>query len=208
MARPSKNLDLALIKAGKILLKKEGASGFSIRKLCSKAKVNPGMFSYFFKNRDAFMKRVFSEMYDDFFSTLTQSSNQGTTAIDQLRLALRAIALFMRSEKKMLRSLFRDALNAEKVTVKMLSSQVPLHLKFMEDLISKCKSEGFFSPKIANFQILSMLGPSVLIPILFSGEMEDCGAKLGLTQGPDFLSDESIDQRIDIILKGFMNASL
>jgi AcrR family transcriptional regulator len=58
-----------LIKIGIELTRQKGLESFNVRELCLKAKVNLGMFHYYFKNKNKFneiiLKSVYSELMRD-----------------------------------------------------------------------------------------------------------------------------------------------
>ncbi|MDR3113398.1 MAG: TetR/AcrR family transcriptional regulator [Endomicrobium sp.] len=64
MTKPTSGAEQKLISAGLYLAKEKGVSGFSVRQLCSKAKVNPGLFHYYFTSRENFNKAVLKEVYN------------------------------------------------------------------------------------------------------------------------------------------------
>ncbi|HVE13339.1 MAG TPA: TetR/AcrR family transcriptional regulator, partial [Elusimicrobiota bacterium] len=74
MPRPSRNLDRKLLDAARALLPKSGFSGLNVREVIRKAGVNAGMFHYHFKSRDAFLRRVLEEVYEDFLVTFAAAA--------------------------------------------------------------------------------------------------------------------------------------
>jgi len=75
MPRPSRNLDRALLAAGRALLPARGCSGLSIREVAEAANVNLGMFHYHFKTREAFLRTLLQSMYE---SAATMSANSAS----------------------------------------------------------------------------------------------------------------------------------
>ena len=89
MPRPSRNLDQALLAAGRALLPQRGCSGLSVREVADAAGVNLGMFHYHFKSREAFLKALLQSMYEEMFSQLTFQGSAEWGPSDNLRAALR-----------------------------------------------------------------------------------------------------------------------
>ena len=56
--RPSRNLDRALLAAGRELFPSRGCPGLTVREVAEAAGVNLGMFHYHFKSREAFLRAL------------------------------------------------------------------------------------------------------------------------------------------------------
>ena len=70
MPRPSRNLDRALLAAGRELFPARGCAGLSVREVADAAGVNLGMFHYHFKSREAFLRALLQSVYEDLSSEL------------------------------------------------------------------------------------------------------------------------------------------
>jgi AcrR family transcriptional regulator len=62
MARLSRNIDQALLRAGRELFPRVGCGGLSVRALAEHADVNVGMFHYHFKTKDKFLDALLQGM--------------------------------------------------------------------------------------------------------------------------------------------------
>src|SRR3954470_25078628 len=113
MPRPSRNLDRALIAAGRELFPARGCAGLSVREVAEAAGVNLGMFHYHFKSREAFLRAVMQVGYEEMFGRLTLESSRDGTTEDRLRYALATIARFLRDNRRFIARLLADALNGE-----------------------------------------------------------------------------------------------
>lgn len=58
MARPSQNLDRALLEAGFAELERGGVRGLSVRAVCARAGVNVRMLNYHFGSKDEFVRQL------------------------------------------------------------------------------------------------------------------------------------------------------
>ena len=204
MSRPSRHLDKALIKAGKQIIIKGGASSaISIRKVCAKAKVNTGMFNYFFKNRDNFLKIVHDELYEDLFAEMQSAALQGTSSVEKLKIALLTLGKITRERRQMFRALITDTLNKEKVISIITKDFFPKDLVFLIGLVGECKKDGYISSDIDDGQIIGLLLPSIMLPSVFGQEIFKTGKQnipdLDLR---DISTHEATTERIDLILKG------
>src|SRR6185436_4377218 len=118
MPRPSRNLDRALLAAGRELLPHRGCAGLTVREVAEAAGVNLGMFHYHFKSREAFLRALLQSMYEEMFTQLMQQSvplpGRGESgqagAIEVLRGALRFMGRFVRANRPLLTRVIADAL--------------------------------------------------------------------------------------------------
>ena len=63
MARPSQQLDLALLEAGEEELRLKGVRGLSVRAVCARAGVSPRMLNYYFESKDNFVRTLLVRGY-------------------------------------------------------------------------------------------------------------------------------------------------
>ena len=105
MPRPSRNLDKALLAAGRELFPDRGCAGMSIREVAEAAGVNLGMFHYHFKSREAFLRALMQQGYETMFATLSLELARPSDTVSTLRYALRAIARFVRDNRRFLAAL-------------------------------------------------------------------------------------------------------
>ena len=202
MPRPSRNLDRALLAAGRALLPRRGCAGLSVREVAEAAGVNLGMFHYHFKTRDAFLREVLQSMYEEMFSQLTHTRDEALGAVESLRGALRFLGRFLRANRPVLARVMADALCGDPIAMDFLRQNMPRHLGYMKSLIELGQREGRFAP-MPVAQALGFCAGGLAMPIIFGGAVVESGA-LG-TAGSRaldkaLLSDEAIDGRIDLAL--------
>ena len=99
MSRPSRNVDQLLLQAGVALLPQTGVRGLSIRQVTEKAGVNLGMFHYHFKTKDAFVRVLLDQKYNDMFVNLQMKSTGNASAIENLRASINVLARFARDNR-------------------------------------------------------------------------------------------------------------
>src|SRR3977135_2345498 len=107
--RPSRNLDQALLAAGRDLFPTRGCAGMSVREVAEAAGVNLGMFHYHFKSRDAFLRAPMPQADEEMFSTLTLQVVEGAAPLANLRKALQVLGRFARDNRPFLARVFTDA---------------------------------------------------------------------------------------------------
>jgi AcrR family transcriptional regulator len=203
MPRPSRNLDRALLAAGRALLPQRGCAGLSVREVADAAGVNLGMFHYHFKTREAFLRELLQSMYEEMFSQLTERREDlGGGARANLRQALRFLGRFLRANRPMLARVMADALCGDRIAIDFLRQNAPRHLGFLRNLIELGQKEGELA-KMPVAQALGFCAGSLAMPIIFGGAIVESGAlpaaKRRALSGA-LLSDEAIDQRIELAL--------
>jgi AcrR family transcriptional regulator len=202
MPRPSRNLDHALLAAGRQLFPDRGCAALSVREVADAAGVNLGMFHYHFKSRDAFLRALMQQAYEEMFARLSTELSRHREDPDSLRFAVRAIGRWLRDNRRFLARVLADALGGEKCAREFLRENLPRHFGVLQVIIVQGQREG----RIVDLpvpQVVGMCAGSIAMPILFGGALIDGGelppalAK-GLTDA--LLSDAAIDQRIDLAL--------
>jgi len=204
MPRPSRNLDVALIEAGRELFPERGCAEMSVREIAEKAGVNLGMFHYHFKSRDAFLRAMMQQGYEEMFSRLTLVDEQAGGTIDRLRYALRTISRFMRDNRRFVARLLTDALNGEAIARNFLRDNLPRHLDVVRGLIAAGQKERLFAP-VPVPQALGVCVGSLAFPVLAGGSLKDSGMLDPATAhmiDSVLLSNDALDQRIEMALKG------
>jgi len=200
--RPSRNLDRALLAAGRALFPTRGCSGLTIREVADAAGVNLGMFHYHFKSREAYLRALLQSIYEEMYSQLTFRADEKLEPMGALRAALRFMARFVRANRPFLARVLGDAVCGEPIAVEFLRANFPRHLGVILRLIEAAQAAGHLKP-IAPPQAMGICAGSLAMPILVGGAVVDSGA-----MGPAgtrmltevLLSDAAIDERIELAL--------
>ena len=200
--RPSRNLDRALLAAGRALLPQRGCAGLSVREVADAAGVNLGMFHYHFKSREAFLRALLQSLYEDMYSQLTYEADMKLGPMEALRAALRFMGRFVRANRPIMARILGDALCGDPIAVEFMRNNFHRHLGVILKLIESAQAEGLVKP-MAPPQAMGICAGSLAMPILAGGAVADSGA-LGaagskmITEA--LLSDAALDQRIDLAL--------
>jgi AcrR family transcriptional regulator len=199
-------MDERLLKAGRDLLPRMGVSGLNVRRVAKKARVNPGMFHYHFKTKDAFARRVLQAYYEEIFSTLETEAAGGASPLESLRAVLLAFGRIARDKRQLLLSLLRDAVLGEAATLDFMRANLHRHVELLLRLIGQAQASGTLGP-MAPFNALLLLLAGVNLPALFA-EAAITRARLprivslaGAIER-QVLSDEAIAERVDALLRG------
>jgi AcrR family transcriptional regulator len=204
MTRPSRNVDELLLQAGRELLPETGCRGLSIRQVAERAGVNLGMFHYHFKTRENFVRTLLQQLYEDMFSRLSPGPSAETPPLEALRAAIRVVGRFARDNRRVLLRIVADAFGGDALAMEFLRTNLPRHLSVVMSLIGACQSAGALRPMPLP-QAMGFLAGSVGSPILIGTAIAESGfAPPQMVAGFEaaVLSDEAIDERIDMALRG------
>ena len=202
MPRPSRNLDRALLAAGRALLPHRGCAGLSVREVADAAGVNLGMFHYHFKTRDAFLRELLQSMYEEMFSQLKVTRDETWAPVDNLRSALGFLGRFLRANRAILARVMADALCGDPIAIEFLRNNMPRHLGHMRALIELGQKEGTIAPMPVE-QALGFCAGSLAMPIIFGGAVvasDVVAPRTARALEKSLLSDAAIDQRIELAL--------
>lgn len=202
MARPSRNLDRALLAAGRELLPARGCAGLSIREVAEAAGVNLGMFHYHFKTREAFLRALLQGLYEEMFSQLSFQGSAEWGPRENLRAALRFLGRFLRANRPVLARVVADALCGDPLAVEFLRANMPRHLGVMQALVAQGQDQGEIRA-MPVAQAIGFCAGALAAPIIFGGAMAQSGAvaraERRRLEGA-LLSDAALDERIDLAL--------
>jgi AcrR family transcriptional regulator len=200
--RPSRNLDRALLAAGRALFPTRGCAGLSIREVAEAAGVNLGMFHYHFKSREAYMRALLQTMYEEMYSQLAFQADEKLGPMEALRGALRFMGRFVRANRLFLARVLGDAVCGDPIATEFMRKNFPRHLGLILHLIEAAQAQGLVRP-MAPPQAMGFCAGSLAMPILFGGAVADsnamgpAGTKM-ITEA--LLSDAALDQRIELAL--------
>jgi AcrR family transcriptional regulator len=202
MARPSRNLDRALLQAGRALLPERGCSGLSVREVAERAGVNLGMFHYHFRTREVFMRAVLQEAYEEMFACLTLEASRGADPLASLRSGLRVLGRFVRDNRRLIGRVFADALVGDACAREFIRDNLPRHLAVLRRHFLAARREGRL--RALRFeQALGVMGGALAFPIL-AGDAIAASGFLAPARARSLeravLSDRAIDERIELAL--------
>jgi AcrR family transcriptional regulator len=201
MPRPSRNLDRALLAAGRELLPARGCAGLTIREVCEAAGVNPGMFHYHFRTREAFLRAVLQQTYESMFAQFTLAATREWGPIENLRASLGLLGRFLRDNRAFIARVLSDALCGEPVAAEFLRDNMPRHLQVLHGLVAAGQEMGALR-RMAPAQALGLCAGALAAPILFAAAVEREGR--GRTPvrriAASVVTDAAIDERIELAL--------
>jgi AcrR family transcriptional regulator len=208
MARPSRNLDRALLAAGRELFPAYGCAGLTIRQVADAAGVNIGMFHYHFGSREAFLRALLQQVYEEMFVTLTLESGRELEPVAAIRSAFRVIGRFVRENRRVIIRVMADAISGEVVARDFLRENMPRHFGVIVMLIAEGQRRGVIRA-MAPRQALAFCVGAIGSPILLGGAIADSGMlprSASRALADTLLSEAAIDERIELALSALTTA--
>jgi AcrR family transcriptional regulator len=199
MARPSQDQDRALLAAGARLYPDFGCTALSVRRVAKAAGVNPAMVHYHFGSKDAFLRALLQQHYEEMFVALSLTSQGTGDVMDRLAAALLGIARFVREHRPLIARVWADAQAGETVAQDFLRANAPRHLGVLMALVHNAEAQGSLphQPFMTRF---SFLMGAVVAPLMLVGGMQRIDAlppALAGTVEAEVLSDDALVRRIE-----------
>jgi AcrR family transcriptional regulator len=202
MTRPSQNTDQKLIQAALELLPETGYSGLKMRAVAKRARVNLGMFHYYFRSKEEFLERVANEFYDNFYKNFTLEAASGGSSREKLWNAIAAIVAFGKKNRQLVLALAKDVLENEQQLVRLLEKLFPRHGIILIKLIRQCQKEGIIAdiplPMAITFLMGSIFGPIAIMTVLEKVKLKAPYEWLKTIGLPFMLSDNMMEQRMKL----------
>ena len=167
MARPSQNLDRALLEAGFAELERGGVRGLSVRAVCARAGVNVRMLNYHFGSKDEFVRQLLNKTYQYFFNELSAGVRQNGALLDRLACALRLIARFTVENRAIVRNLWMDINAGVPLVLEVTRSHGLRHIRLLYDLLAEAWEAGDLRRDIPVRQIFLAVIPGVFAPLMW-----------------------------------------
>ena len=204
MPRPSQDQDRLLLAAGAALYPQLGCAGLSVRRVAEAAGVNPAMVHYHFGSKDAFLRALLQQHYEEMFGALSLNSQGETDVMERLATALLGVARFVREHRPLIARVWADAQAGEAVAQDFLRANAPRHLGVLMALLQEAEALGRLpqQPLLTRF---SFLMGAVIAPLILVGGLQSINAVppvlLAAVDG-DVLSDAALLRRIEWALLG------
>ena len=170
MARAGSHAEKRMLKAAVELAHKKGLSGFSVRELCAKAKVNSGMFNYCFKRKENLTESVLKAIYSEMIKRIELNISSSKTPKENITEILTALSAFLRDNRKIISAFAGDVLSL-KMSDKKIFGNFTTHIKLLSGELSKAKKEKMLVTDSITSALLILVAPFV-IPQVMQGYME------------------------------------
>ena len=176
-----------------------GCAALSIRRVAEAAGVNPAMVHYHFGSKDAFLRALLQQHYEEMFSALSLTSQGTGDVMERLAAALLGIARFVREHRPLVVRVWADAQDGEAVAVDFLRANAPRHLAVLMALVQDAVAQGSL-PQQPFMTRFSFLMGAVVAPLLLVGGMQRINAIPAGLEGAveaEVLSDTALMRRIE-----------
>jgi len=200
MPRPSRQLDQALLRSGRVLYPALGSGGLTQRRLAEHAGVQPGMFHYHFPSKDAFLAALLQQLYDEMFGRLGEAAAGDGPPLVRLRQGLMAIGGFVREHHALLGRLAADAIDGVAVVQAFLRDNAPRHLGLLMQLLDAAEARHEIRPD-PPLQRLTFLMGATMAPMLVTRGAQALGLPWGRLADDQVLSDAALAVRVDLALR-------
>ena len=204
MPRPSRNVDQLLLDAGRELLPQTGVRGLSIRQVTEHAGVNLGMFHYHFKTKDAFVRAILDQKYNDMFATLAPVPDREGSSLELLRAAINVLGQWARDNRVLFVRLLGDAFGGEEVAREFLRANMPRHIDIIVSLLKRAQKDGHLKKMPVPHAIAFVIG-AVSAPIMLGTAAINGGfapPEVGAMLEEVVFTNKAISERVDMALTG------
>lgn len=206
MARPSRQLDQALLQAGRALYPRRGCAGLTVRAVAEAAGVTPAMFHYHFPAKAHFLRAVLQQLYEDFYATLSLEPPAPAGALERLRAALLRLVQFLRAHRAVVGRVVMDVAAGEPVARAFVQENAPRHLALLMRLMADAEAEGGLRPMPPLQRFTFVLG-AVVAPSMVVGALTEAAIappEVALLAPLQVLDDAAVIERIDLALAALM----
>src|SRR5258706_8672691 len=202
MPRPSQNLDLALLQAGRDLFVQTGAAGLSVRAVAERAGANPGMFHYHFKSKENFLRTLLQQVYEEIFEGLSGAAAQSGAPVDALRAVLMAAGALLVRHRRIFARGWMDAVAGEPVATEFVRRNAPRHIGLLLGLVQQSQPGGALR-LLPPLQCVATLMGGVALPIIFVSGLVEVALPQPAFQRQfreQVMSEHAIAERVDLLL--------
>lgn len=202
MPRPSRRLDEALLASGRALYPELGCAGLSVRALAGHAGVHAGMLHYHFGSKDAFLRHLLQQIYEDVFARLSLEAAQPGRPLARLRQALIVVGRFLREHGALIGRVWADAGAGEPVARQFVRDNAPRHVGLLLALMDEAERAGDIAPQ-PPLQRLTFVMGAVAAPVLVAQRLvalKLAPRSLARLIRPQVLSDAAIAARAEMAI--------
>ncbi len=193
----------AIIRAGREMLAITSLSDLSVRRLVEHARVNHGLFHYYFKTKEKFYAEVVKDLFDSFNATASGSPVQYKDPVEQLRALLIGFALFLRENWGLLWPVLKDN-QLRDLMRNSIRDHLKPHMEALRRTVKACRERKMLvvesDTEILNMLFLFSVGP-IILHGLGTEIMPNMMKEYPIVLDRETISTEAIYKRIDMALK-------
>ena len=156
MARPSQNLDRKMIELGKEKTVTMGLSNLSVRQICLDAGINLGMFYYYFKSKENYIRAIFSSLNEDMKNNCIKQAEKSSNSKERLKKILLLNAKMAKESKGMIETIIKGTDIFDKLYVEIGKEFHESWMKFYISLVDACKNDGYFNKETGSEELVAI----------------------------------------------------
>ncbi|MDR1194843.1 MAG: TetR/AcrR family transcriptional regulator [Endomicrobium sp.] len=145
MVRPSQNLDRKLIEFGKEEIIARGIANLSIRQICLDSKINLGMFYYYFKSKENFIKALIKSLNDDLTAIFLAEAGKFSNSFERLKRIVFINVKMMKENHGLIENLIKDTNIFDTFYHEIMEDIFSSWMKFYSALVNECKNDGYLN---------------------------------------------------------------
>lgn len=202
MSRPSSQADQALLASGRALYPLGGCTGLSVRRVAEHAGVQPGLFHYHFRNKNAFLAAVLQGLYEDAFAALSAAAAGPGPAVERLGAVLRLLGELLRDQGAVIARIVIDLAQGEPAVADFVRANAPRHLALLAGLLDEAERAGQIRP-MPPLQRMAFVMGAVAAPLIVARGLLALQPEHPLLAdriGPDMLSAAATSARVELVL--------
>lgn len=206
MPRPSRHMDQQLLQAGLDILLEKGIEALKVTAVCKKAKVNPGMFVYYFGNKENFISHVFNSLREKLLQPAEIEHLARLPLLDKIEEALYIFSRFTKQYPMLEYQMSYDFVKEDSSLGDILREKLRTKVDFLVRLVKEAQKENLLVNEVSAEGIVLMLMTAIDAPILYSrvrAHLKLFGSGISEKQKREAVSDSQIRLRIKYLLKGF-----
>ncbi|MDR1695720.1 MAG: TetR/AcrR family transcriptional regulator [Endomicrobium sp.] len=202
------NTEQKIIDAGIALAKRYGISGFTVRQLCKKAKVNLGLFHYHFASRENFEKVVLKNLYGNFMKDFEINISKDMDSLKKLEAARSMLFDFVLKNSSIISGIIIEIFSGNADKFSFVKENFSKHAVLLYSIIEQGKKEKAFKDADTVSLLISAVAP-VIVPIAAASVLGRVISKKDsakISKLVSKLTDEKfIKERMELSLKGILN---
>ncbi|MCL2485655.1 MAG: TetR/AcrR family transcriptional regulator [Endomicrobia bacterium] len=134
-----------------------GISSISIRSICIEAGVNLGMFHYYFKSKENFIKILLENLIQDLQNYWFKEMESLSTPKERLERVLFLNAKLYKEKKGVVETMLKGFDFSNEFFIKMIKETHKIIYAFFFTLMNDCKNDGSLDKNIDNYKLVSIL---------------------------------------------------
>ena len=201
MARHSSHLDEKMLQVGLKLIEKKGSKALTVREICRAANVNLGLFVYYFKNKDTYLKCLFEIIHTRLMHFVSKGMHDKMTPLEKMKHFYKSTAEYAYKNKSLLRMFFVESAIEKDLYANYLKKGIA-HRPTEFFLMSEGQKDRCLKSDISIYDIRCYMLFHILLPILFS----ECRVLLGDIHTHPEMSLQIYKDKIDDYLDSIVEA--